>query len=70
MKKLFLCLSLLLAVFTTAAAEIDTSKEYRIKYTVQAGTGNQAKYMNIRSYDSYPTGPIGGIYFVDYAESD
>lgn len=70
MKKLFLCLSLLLAVFTTAAAQIDTSKEYRIKYTVQAGTGNQAKYMNIRSYDSYPTGPIGGIYFVDYAESD
>lgn len=70
MKKLFLCLSLLLAVFTTAAAQIDTGKEYRIKYTVQAGTGNQAKYMNIRSYDSYPTGPIGGIYFVDYAESD
>ena len=70
MKKLFLCLSLLLAVFTTAAAQIDTSKEYRIKYTVQAGTGNQAKYMNIRSYDSYPSGPIGGIYFVDYAESD
>lgn len=66
MKKLFLCLSLLLAVFTTAAAQIDTSKEYRIKYT----TGDQAKYMNIRSYDSYPTGPIGGINFVDYAESD
>lgn len=60
----------MLAVFTTAAAQIDTSKEYRIKYTVQAATGNQAKYMNIRSYDSYPTGPIGGIYFVDYAESD
>ncbi len=70
MKKLFLCLSLLLAVFTTAAAQIDTSKEYRIKYTVQAATGNQAKYMNIRSYDSYPSGPIGGINFVDYAESD
>lgn len=70
MKKLFLCLSLLLAVFTTAAAEIDTSKEYRIKYTVQAATGDQTKYMNIRSYSSHPTGPIGGINFVDYAESD
>lgn len=71
MKKLFLCLSLLLAVFTTAAAEIDTSKEYRIKSTITSGTGNvTTKYMNASNYDNHPTGPLGGVNFVDKAESN
>ena len=41
-----------------------TTKEYRIK-DVASG-----KYMNASNYDNHPTGPLGGVNFVDKAESD
>ncbi len=43
---------------------ISTSKEYRIK-DVASG-----KYMNASNYDAHATGPVGGVNFVDKAESD
>lgn len=49
---------------TTAIAQIDTSKEYRVKHTT---TG---KVMNASNYDAHPTGPLGGVNFVEEAESD
>ena len=64
MRKFTFLLSLLLAVFTTAMAQVDTNKEYRVK---DVGTG---KYMNASNYDAHPTGPLGGVNFVDVAESD
>ena len=54
----------MLAVFTTAMAQIDTNKEYRVK-DVASG-----KYMNASNYDAHPTGPLGGVNFVEAAESD
>ena len=41
-----------------------TPKEYRIK-DVASG-----KYMNASNYDAHPTGPLGGVQFVDKNESD
>ena len=64
MRKFTFLLSLLLAVFTTAMAQVDTNKEYRVK---DVATG---KYMNASNYDAHPTGPLGGVNFVDVAESD
>ena len=43
---------------------ISTSKEYRIK-DVASG-----KYMNASNYDAHATGPVGGVQFVDKAESN
>ena len=64
MRKFTLLLTLLLAFMTTAIAQIDTSKEYRVKHTT---TG---KVMNASNYDAHPTGPLGGVNFVEEAESD
>ena len=64
MRKFTLLLTLLLAFMTTAIAQIDTSKEYRVKHTT---TG---KVMNASNYDDHPTGPLGGVNFVEEAESD
>ena len=64
MRKITFLLSLLLAVFTTAMAQIDTSKEYRVK---DVASGN---YMNASNYDAHPTGPLGGVNFAAKAESD
>lgn len=61
MKKLTLFLSLLLTVFITATAEIDTSKEYLIQ-DVTSG-----KFLNAANNDAHATGPIGGVNFVNYA---
>ena len=64
MKKL-LTIMLLLAVSVTAGmAQIDTSKEYRIK---DVGTGN---YLNAANHTAHATGPIGGVTVAAYAESD
>ena len=64
MRKFTLLLTLLMAFMTTAIAQIDTSKEYRVKHTT---TG---KVMNASNYDAHPTGPLGGVNFVEEAESD
>ena len=49
---------------TTAMAQIDTSKEYRVKHT------ETGLYMNASNYDAHATGPTGGVNFVAEAESD
>ena len=64
MRKFTFLLTLLLAFVTTAMAQVDTNKEYRVKHT---GTGY---FMNASSYDAHPTGPTGGVNFVAEAESD
>ena len=43
---------------------ISTSKEYRIKHV------NSGKYMNASNYDAHTSGPVGGVQFVDKAESN
>ena len=43
---------------------ISTSKEYRIKHV------NSGKYMNASNYDAHASGPVGGVQFVDKAESN
>ena len=64
MKKLLTTLLLLMVSVTVGLAQIDTSKEYRIK---DLGTGN---YLNAANHDTHPTGPIGGVNVVAYAESN
>ena len=61
MRKLTLFLSLLLTVFITATAEIDTSKEYLIQ-DVTSG-----KFLNAANNTAHATGPTGGVNFVNYA---
>ena len=52
-------------VYLVASTEPEpTTKEYRIK---DVATG---KYMNASNYDNHPTGPLGGVNFVDKAESE
>ena len=64
MKKLLTIVLLLVASVATALAQIDTSKEYRIK---DVGTGN---YLNAANHTAHATGPIGGVTVAAYAESD
>lgn len=64
MRKLTLFLSLLLTVFITATAEIDTSKEYLIQ-DVTSG-----KFLNAANDTAHATGPTGGVNFVNYAGSN
>ncbi|MBO5134921.1 MAG: hypothetical protein J6C15_07220 [Bacteroidaceae bacterium] len=64
MRKITFLMTLLLAVFTTAMAQIDTSKEYRVKYVASN------IYLNASNYEAHPTGPLGGVNFVEKAESD
>ena len=64
MRKITLLLTLLLAFMTTAMAQLDTSKEYRVKHTE---TGN---FMIAGDYEAHPTGPTGGVKFVEETESD
>lgn len=64
MKKITLFLSLLLTVFITATAEIDTSKEYLIQ-DVTSG-----KFLNAANNTTHDTGTNGGVNFVDYAGTD
>ncbi len=47
-----------------AMAQIDTSKEYRIKDT---GTG---MYLNAANYTEHSTGPMGGVNLASFAESN
>ena len=60
----FFLLSLMVAISTTAMAQIDTQKEYRIK---NVATG---LYLNAGNYDAHPTGPKGGVNVVAKADSD
>ncbi len=60
----FFLLSLMVAISTTAMAQIDTQKEYRIK---NVATG---LYLNAGNYDAHPTGPQGGVNVVAKADSD
>ncbi len=64
MRKFTFLLTLLMAFMTTAMAQIDTSKEYRVKHTE---TGN---FMIAGDYEAHPTGPTGGVKFVAETESD
>ena len=64
MKKLLTTMLLLVASVATGLAQIDTSKEYRIK---DVGTGN---YLNAANHDTHATGPNGGVTVAAYAESD
>lgn len=61
MRKLTLFLSLLLTVFITATAEIDTSKEYLIQ-DVTSG-----RFLNAANNDAHTAGTNGGVNFVNYA---
>lgn len=53
-----------LCLIMGAIAQIDTSKEYRIK---EVSTG---KYLNVASYTANPTGPKGGVNLANKAESN
>ena len=64
MKKFTFLLTLLMAFMTTAMAQLDTNKEYRVKH-VESGM-----FMTASNYDAHATGPIGGVNFVAEAESD
>ena len=64
MRKFTFLLTLLMAFMTTAMAQLDTSKEYRVKHTE---TGN---FMIAGDYEAHPTGPTGGVKFVAETESD
>ena len=64
MKRLFTIALLLVASVTAGLAQIDTSKEYRIK---DVATGN---YLNAANHTAHATGPIGGVTVAAYAESD
>ena len=64
MRKITLLLTLLLAFMTTAMAQLDTSKEYRVKHT------ETGKFMIAGDYEAHPTGPTGGVKFVEETESD
>ena len=64
MRKFTFLLTLLMAFMTTAMAQLDTNKEYRVKHT------DSGLFMNASSYDAHPTGPTGGVNFVAEAESD
>ena len=60
----FFLLSLMVAFSTTAMAQIDTQKEYRIK---NVATG---LYLNAGNYDAHATGPNGGVNVIAKADSD
>lgn len=64
MRKITLFLAVMVAAVTTAFAQIDTAKEYRLK-DVASGT-----YLNASNYDEHSTGPIGGVNSVEYAENN
>ena len=64
MKKLLTIVLLLVVSVATGLAQIDTSKEYRIK---DVATGN---YLNAANHPAHATGPIGGVTVAAYAESD
>ena len=64
MKKLLTTLLLLVASVATGLAQIDTSKEYRIK---DVGTGN---YLNAANHTAHTSGTNGGVTVAAYAESD
>ena len=64
MKKLLTTLLLLVASVATGMAQIDTSKEYRIK---DVGTGN---YLNAANHTAHTSGTNGGVTVAAYAESD
>ena len=64
MKKLLTIVLLLVASVATSLAQIDTSKEYRIK---DVGTGN---YLNAANHTAHTSGTNGGVTVAAYAESD
>ena len=64
MRKITLFLALMVAAVTTAFAQIDTNKEYRLK-DVASST-----YLNASNYDAHTGGTNGGVNSVEYAESD
>ena len=64
MKKLLTIVLLLVASVATGLAQIDTSKEYRIKDIV---SGN---YLNAANHTEHTSGTNGGVTVAGYAESD
>ena len=64
MKRLLTIVLLLVTSVATGLAQIDTSKEYRIK---DIGSGN---YLNVANHTEHTSGTNGGVTVAGYAESD
>ena len=62
--KRFTLMFLSLLIAFGAIAQIDVSKEYRIK---EAGTN---RYLNAANYDAHPSGATGGVNVVAKSGSD
>ena len=61
MRKFTLFLALMVAMVTSAVAQIDTNKEYRLKYTV----GTQELYMNIGTSRANTHGHVNVVAFAE-----